>query len=212
MTVTESVQSGFRDPASLTRALQFLLATLLVADIANWLSDLAQYQLLQSNHTEAEATANDARQNIVGGVYLAIFVVTTITFGVWIHRANKNARALGAVGMEFTAAWSVGWYFIPIYNLWKPYQAMREIWNASKSPTQWSSEPTDPILRWWWFGWVTSIILGQLNFRLSMGGHNVTPLSAVFVVGLISDCLSISLALVLITRLSQMQIVQHAGK
>ena len=47
------------------------------------------------------------------------------------HRANYNARQLGAADMRFTPGWAVGWHFIPIAWFWKPYQAMTEIWRAS---------------------------------------------------------------------------------
>ena len=35
---------------------------------------------------------------------------------------------------SFTPGWSVGWFFVPIMNPWKPFQAMREIWQASAEP------------------------------------------------------------------------------
>jgi hypothetical protein len=89
--------TGFRNPTSLTRALQFLLATLLVLSIAALWSNMAQYQLLQSPFTQAEGAANDLRQGIIGGIYFVSIIATMAVFGCWIYRANGNARALGAV-------------------------------------------------------------------------------------------------------------------
>ena len=54
-----------------------------------------------------------------------------LLFCVWIRRANVNADALVASGMEFTPGWAVGWFFVPFANLYKPYQAMAEIYRAS---------------------------------------------------------------------------------
>jgi Domain of unknown function (DUF4328) len=211
----EKELSGFRNPTSLTRVLQVLLAALIALSVAAFLSNLAEYQLLQSTYTEADAAANDTRQGIIGGLYLVVFVATIIVFGRWIYRANGNARALGASGMEFTPGWSVGWYFIPVACLWKPFQAMREIWNASKNPMQWQSEPTDHILRWWWFGWITRHILGQVHLRVTLAAHDLAALSAASVIGAIDDAFHVfatALALVLITRISRMQMARCAGE
>ena len=73
---------------------------------------------------------------IVGWVDLVLVIVTVTTFLLWVYRSNENLRALSGESMTFTPGWSVGWYFIPIVCLWKPYQVMKEIWNVShKSKT-----------------------------------------------------------------------------
>jgi hypothetical protein len=210
----EGVPTGFRDPTRLTRVLQVLLAALLVLTAALLVSSLLQYQLLQSSFTQTEADANDMRQRIVDGIYLVTIVATTVAFGCWIYRANGNARALGAAGMQFTPGWSVGWYFIPVAYFWKPFQAMREIWKASKNPARWQSERTDPILGWWWFGWITSNLLGQLDFTMSMAAHDLPSFSAASVIGVVDAAFGVfstALALVLITRLSRMQVARHVS-
>jgi Domain of unknown function (DUF4328) len=210
----KGVATRFRDPKRLTRALQVLLATLLVLAVALLLSNLAQYQMLQSSFTQAEAVADDTRQRIFAWTYLGTDLITVVVFGCWIYRANGNARALGAAGMEFTPGWSVGWYFIPFACLWKPFQAMREIWKASKNPTHWQAERTDHILGWWWFGWIASNVLGQVDFRLAMAAHDVPSLSVASALGVVDDvsvAFSIAVALILITRLSRMQVARHAN-
>ncbi|MDE0032024.1 MAG: DUF4328 domain-containing protein [Deltaproteobacteria bacterium] len=91
-------------------------------------------------------------------------LTTAVAVSRWIHRANSNARALGARGMAFTPGGAVGWYFVPIANLWKPYQAMREIWKASAGPLGWQRRSVSALLPCWWLlaivgpstaGWVT---------------------------------------------------------
>jgi hypothetical protein len=204
----------FRDPSTLTRVVQFMLSLLILASLTALLSDVTQYQLLQSSFTEAEGAADDTRQAIIGGTFVVLYVVTVIVFGSWIYRANQNARALGASGMQFTPGWSVGWYFIPFANLWKPFQAMREIWKASLNPTHWHNEPTPAILGWWWFGWIVSNALGQLEFRMTMAAKDISSLSAVSVVGVADEIVgvfAIVLALVLVTQLSRIQLARVSG-
>jgi len=33
--------------------------------------------------------------------------------------------------MEYTPGWSVGWFFVPLYNFYKPYRAITELYLAS---------------------------------------------------------------------------------
>jgi hypothetical protein len=204
----------FRDPTSLTRVLQFMLGALILGSIAALLSDVAQYELLQSSFTEAEGAANDTRQQVISATYFVLLLITVIVFCRWIYRANGNARALGAIGMEFTPGWSVGWYFIPIASLWKPFQAMREIWKASLNPTHWRNEPTPAILGWWWFGWIASNASAQIDLRMSAGAHDISSLSAASVVGVVDEIVgvfSVSLALILVTQLNRIQLARRSG-
>lgn len=89
-----------------------------------------------------------------------------IFFGIWIVRSAKNAwlfaeysRRPGQSGFRVqqdvpadTPGWAVGWYFIPIANLWKPYTAMRDLVRAS---TLHRSLPPF-LLPTWWGLWVGS--------------------------------------------------------
>jgi hypothetical protein len=205
----------FQNPARLTRVLQFLLAALIVVCLVASLSEVMQYQLAQAPFTHAQAIANDMRQRIVEIVRLLVYFTTAVVFGRWIYRANANARALGADHMTFTPGWSVGWYFVPVASLWKPYQAMREIWLASKNPGHSQAQSGDRIVGWWWVGWITSNILGNISFRISMAAKDVQTLSTGSVVGSIHelfDVFAIALALVLVTRLSRMQRELYAAQ
>jgi hypothetical protein len=134
----------YRDPATLTQWLKVLLGLSLLLDFIATASGMMEFALLRSLESgsfvgdfDAAATANDNRQQAIGFIQVALFIVTGIVFLVWIHRANRNARALGAEGMQFTPGWSVGWFFVPIMSLWKPFQVMREIWQASAQPGNW---------------------------------------------------------------------------
>ena len=64
-------------------------------------------------------------------VYLVVFLATVVVWAMFVHRSCANAHALGAVGMEFTPGWAVGWYFVPFANLFKPGQVMQEIYRAT---------------------------------------------------------------------------------
>jgi hypothetical protein len=143
------------------------------------------WQLIQYTEevirTENPDTDRAEQIDLINGgiacVTLLLRIPLFIFFGMWIYRANWNARAPGAKNMEFTPGWSVGWYFIPFANLVKPFQAMREIWQASQAPQfeDWRQAPSSALLPFWWFLWIANGILGQVALRLSLQAN--TPVA-----------------------------------
>ena len=83
----------------------------------------------------------------MGVAQFIVFLVTGVVILRWIYRARACVDALEATGMHFTPGWSIGWYFVPIANLWKPFQALNEIWKATSEPRAAELErSTDPRL------------------------------------------------------------------
>ena len=165
-------------------------------EVVSILSDFGQMSLLDRAFTEAEAAANDARQGIIGLGYLGVFIVTGVAFLKWIYRANLNCRAFGAEDMEFTPGWSIGYYFIPVLNLFRPYQSMKEIWQASHNPANWQSQSGSALLGWWWALWLISGFLGHMVFRLSMDADSIDELQASTGISIFSSIIGIPLCLV----------------
>jgi hypothetical protein len=95
--------------------------------------------------------------------YLAILCIlaTNIIFLIWVFRANKNCRKLGAAGMRFTPGWAVGDWFLPLFNFFRPYQIMSEIWRASHSPSDWKTQPGSLLVRVWWFLFLVTVYFAR---------------------------------------------------
>jgi hypothetical protein len=165
-----------------------------------------------SNESQLNVNAgndwSDLTQGIVGVAQILIAVTSGVLILIWIYRANVQARRMGALGMKFTPGWSVGWYFIPFANLWKPYQAMREIWLASANPENWNNELRLAILPWWWTVWIVSNFASNASFRLTLRAESLNQLVAANTATLISDSIDIPLCvlfLVIISRIDAMQ-------
>ena len=137
---------------------------------------------------------------IVGLVQFILAIVTGITFLRWIYRSTKNLRVLSGETMMFTPGWSVGWYFVPFANLYKPYQVMKEIWKVSHK-----SEAADyALVGWWWALWIISNVLGRLAFKLVMRAEDARSYAASVMTYIISDGLDVILnivALAMVTRI-----------
>jgi hypothetical protein len=121
--------------------------------------------------TIGEAEANDNREAVVGALQVVPLIATAVLFLVWIHRAHRNLPALNASGLKYSPGWAVGGWFIPIMNLWRPYQVTAEIWKASDPESvdpegqTWQMVSVSPLLRWWWAFWIIGGVIGWFSLR-----------------------------------------------
>lgn len=142
---------GFRDPTGLVKWTRgFLYAGIAAALWRIWLDGSA----LLAGVGEGASADTEPSLIVLALTGAPLLAITGILVLTWIHRVNQNARQLGATDMHFTPGWAVGWYFVPIAWFWKPYQAMTEIWRASRNPADWRGETVSPLLPWWWFLWI----------------------------------------------------------
>jgi Domain of unknown function (DUF4328) len=74
----------------------------------------------------------------------AAFILTSIVFLVFFYRAYSNLAVLGPSEQRWSAGWSVGSWFIPIFNLVRPKQIANDIWRGS------DGSPVPTIFHWWW--------------------------------------------------------------
>ncbi|KPL66980.1 hypothetical protein SZ64_02045 [Erythrobacter sp. SG61-1L] len=102
--------------------------------------------------------------------YAVAFIISIVLVSLWIYRAHDNLRAAGAPDLEFSPGWSVGWFFIPIMNLFKPFQAMKELWNESHGTSNAYGAPSPSTVATWWAFWVSGNILGNISFRMTLAG------------------------------------------
>ncbi|MXS81715.1 DUF4328 domain-containing protein [Nitrosomonas oligotropha] len=215
--------NGFIDSAELTKWIKWFLYLQVGISVIALISGVLEYQLLNDfkdgvyayqDEAIAAAEESDSRQQVISIIQLLILFVSGFLILKWIYRANFNARQLGASGMRFTPGWSIGWYFLPVVCLWKPYQAMKEIWKASSNPQDWRSQPVPSILPWWWFFWIVSNLLGYASFRIALNAEQINELIVANVTLLFSNITGIPLSLILlaiVNKVYEMQ-VSHFGK
>jgi hypothetical protein len=57
------------------------------------------------------------------------------------------------MGLKYSPGWAVGSFFVPILNIFRPYQIAQEIWKASDpeaSTVSWKqSKPGIVVILWW---------------------------------------------------------------
>ncbi len=220
--VPRSDDHGFRDLSRSSKHLRVLLWVSIVCTAVSLWSGLLEVELLQQIRSgvpvsEAEANISDAREGAIGAISTILILGTRILFLRWTYLTNQNAWALGAVGMENSPGWAVGWYFVPIATLWKPYQALRETFKASHPDytDDWALAPRPRILPVWW----SILIVSSLgDFKLAIDSWTAESLDELLSVSTreaIYDALYIPLCIVTIVvvrSLWRWQSVKHRSQ
>jgi Domain of unknown function (DUF4328) len=222
-TTLDGPTGQFRSNSGRTKWLSIFLVGSMFMDIVAMLSTFAQIALLNramggAAISEQEATANDLREGVISLVQLALILVTAVTFMMWVYRAYSNLPALGATGLKTTPGMAVGVFFIPILNLFRPYQAVSEIYKASDPSIGRNGADTRQhlpgwsVMGWWWTFWIISNLLGQLAFRMALSADSYeTTLNANWLAiteGAVSIPLTF-LALAVVRRINARQEQKH---
>ena len=133
--------------------------------------------------------AFDIVLGIAALIYIVVFIICAVRFIKWFRRAyfNIEAAGLNIDNSESAAAWS---WFIPIYNLFAPYQIMKEIWIKTQKAYTENIKPMNNLIAMWWGAWVVyNIMEGQIDgIGASLLGENV---EAVAVMSIISSAVVI---------------------
>ena len=140
--------------------------------------------------------------------YVLIAITTMFAFGYWIVRACRNAHVLADRNLRFSPGWSLGWYFIPIANLWKPYQAMRQIWNVSENPSYNENRSAPAVIKLWWFAWIVSSFTWQTypdEFNTLETFQQLAEIDIVSIGGFAVETFATVLALVVVRSIDRMQ-------
>jgi hypothetical protein len=139
-----------------------------------------------------------------------VSLATALAFFIWLYRANANVRALGAEDMMGTPGLGVGWFFIPLANLFMPYMTVRDVWRASARPRDWQGERAPVMIILWWICWLAGSILATIVFRIEIESGFEMVAEALWL-GLVCDLLWIPASLLLAAIIRDVQARQtHA--
>jgi len=175
--VSEPIMRGFRDPGWISFITAFFIILSLIFNVVSIPGNMMERDVLlkvQSGAYETDeemATAvntSDTIQGIIGVVFTLVNLVAGICFLIWTYRIVKNAHCLTYRPLRYSPGWAVGYYFIPILNLFRPFQALSDAHRVSKNPSDWVATSGSYLLGWWWAAHILSDIAGRISFRLSM--------------------------------------------
>lgn len=143
--------------------------------------------------------------------YSIAFICSVILIGMWIHRAHARLHAAGIEGLEFSPGWAVGWFFVPIANLLKPFQAMKELYNTSVNDEDRFNADAPAILTGWWATWIVSNIVSNIAFRMQ-GNDDPGLMASGLYLSAVGTFVSIPCALLLARIVRQVTDAQESGR
>ncbi|MEG6586396.1 DUF4328 domain-containing protein [Dendrosporobacter sp. 1207_IL3150] len=114
-----------------------------------------------------------------GGIILILTSISMLSFLIWLYKSYKNLLVLNKVPAKFSPGWAVGWFFVPILNLYKPYQVITELWNESfknSSKQGFAVKQGPTIIKIWWLTNVASQITSLLTNGAASQVKNIQTL------------------------------------
>jgi hypothetical protein len=154
--------------------------------------------------------ASDAR---LGFVYIATtvsYLLASIPFIVWLHRARRNLEALGIYDVTWSPGWAIGGWFVPILSLWRPKQVMNEVWRASDPglphgarAREWSQLPLSWVVTAWWALFIVGGFLDRIAGRMYSNATTPDAEISATTVSLVASVMTAAAALLAIQVVRQ---------
>lgn len=195
----------FRPLAGLARAWTVVMAVTVLIELVIVASAGMKLSLLERMKVDSEGGASlselaamDESSLWIDVTYALVAVASVVIFCMIMVRSNRNASSFNTKVMHFTPGWAAGYFFVPVLALWKPYQAMREIWQAS-SPIRYDLD-FPGLIPLWWAAFLAHSFAGQLLGRLTLRAKGLEGLHTTTWVEIISSVATI-IAAVLSTLL-----------
>ena len=148
------------------------------------------------------AAGTDARQPAIAKLKLAALVGTGVLWLLWLRQAYRNLALVGSKRSRFTTRQAVGYWFIPLVNLVRAYQVMKDLWLRSESMNDrdaYDDLPAPTLLSSWWGASLTWGALEEVvaatagGARTPLDPTNVTDVALIgSVVGIVAAVLAIS--------------------
>lgn len=213
---------GFLDDYVSMRPRARLLGGLLVAGaLVSWIAvgfDLADFRLLGRELGGVPVTpARKGAYRVTGDAILVVQCLLLAAGGVafveWLYQSRINLRAFGVRDLRYPRGWALAAFLVPLLNLIRPYQVIREVWQASdprtRDPFEWTGAPIGWLLPLWWGVFVSWLLLALLGFWMTLGaGFDTGRLQAARGVATAVDlaaAIGVSLAYFVVEHISEAQ-------
>lgn len=138
---------------------QFTMIALVLVALAAVTSALAEMRLWvmaqQAGDSDVSVAAWEKARlaaEYTGVALGLLYLLTAVPFVTWLHRARRNLDGMEVTGLRFRPAVAVWSWFVPVLNLWRPFQVTTDVWQASapaaRAPRTLPSPPW-LVLAWW---------------------------------------------------------------
>lgn len=161
--------------------------------------DIAEIRLPTRQTMGLVTAAEKAAHAVIGEVLfhgqMVLLAATGIAFMTWLYRCRANLRAFGTRHLRYPRNWTIFGFLIPVLNLVRPYQVVREVWQASDPstihPSDWKTVKPPLLLRAWWAAFVTFLVFKVLAWWMLWSSfYDLTRLQIAHGVLLLADVMA----------------------
>ena len=169
---------------------------------------------VQNNPDNIDMTminASDTLIIVVNIAHILIVILSIVFFIMWFRRAYYNLHMLPWNNARYTEGWAAGSWFVPIINLWWPYQIMIDIWRGTQyALKERLGEPRSAaIVGWWWALHLITTFYNNISARIGWDAEqDIDSLLTSTKVDFIGEILSIPaiiITIILIQRTSSFE-------
>jgi Domain of unknown function (DUF4328) len=193
--------------------LKILFYIFLSSYVISIIISIREISLLSSVPIELTALEkNDQITQISGILSLSLFLISGLTFIFWIKRLYGNVQIVTKQKNEYTLNTALWSWFVPILNLSRPINIIKEIWGKYHVYVGQAEKSHDfSFLRIWW---VLSIVSGVIA-RIAMNMRNSADSAEKFItsdyVSIIGDIISIPIIVLLIILINKLHSLDTAA-
>jgi hypothetical protein len=139
-----------------------------------------------------------------------LFLATAAAFITWLYLAYRVAQELSPSQLTARAGLAIGCWFIPVGNLWMPYQSVRDVWQASVPPgAEREGVARSRLVLSWWLLFVVvrlaNLASRGLTAELVSAPGAESDLYLAFAVRSMLEATAAVLAVLVVRRVARMQ-------
>lgn len=179
---------GTKTIATLATVTQVLLIVCLVTSVATigveMFGLLAVADFLSGYDTTVDRLDQyDRSTSVVGMLSSAVFIATGVLWAIWQFQVAKQVTGQ----TRRSPGWHAGSWFVPILNLWFPYQNISDLWRAVGR-----TRPSWQIV--WWLLWLVGSYVIQISGRVVLAAEDLEAFRVAMWLSLVGEVLLIAAA------------------
>ncbi len=136
-----------------------------------------------------------------------LLLLTGVLFIAWLYQAHRSDRVDPAY-LKRKSGWAIGGWFVPVLNLWRPYQMVTDVRQGVRGPLSLGTG-TQVV---WWALWVASSIAERVTARRWPDDAGLGPREYGAKLASAADAAVISSALVIACAISAILLVRQVTK
>jgi Domain of unknown function (DUF4328) len=111
---------------------------------------------------------------LCGFAQVGVFILTVILFLRLLYTAVKQAQGFATPFTYVSAGWAVGYWFVPLMNLYRPLDVMKHLFKAYAAQAGAEAKPKagEQLLSAWWAFWILGNIVSWIFVRADLDISN----------------------------------------